>query len=82
MMKNSGALDCLGGRPFGIEAGDAVILDARGCRSSKPAGRLKSGDRMLKEMGSSATELVNFAYAYVLEFGQLPKEESPKTVTE
>ena len=41
-----------------------------------PAEVKKQGDRMLKEMGSSATELVNSAYAYLLEHGSLPKEPS------
>ena len=34
----------------------------------------KQGDRKLKEIGSSATELVNAAYKYVLEHGHLPGE--------
>ena len=37
----------------------------------------KQGDRKLKEIGSSVTELVNSAYAYLLEYGELPKQESP-----
>ena len=33
----------------------------------------KRGDRVLKEIGSSATELVNDAYEYVLEHRRLPR---------
>jgi len=33
----------------------------------------KRGDQKLKEIGSSVTELVNSAYAYLLEYGALPK---------
>lgn len=33
----------------------------------------KQGDRKLKEIGSSATELVNAAYRYVLQYGELPR---------
>ena len=46
-----------------------------------PAEIKKHGDRMLKDMGSSATELVNSAYAYLLEHGRLPYEASPKPDT-
>ena len=42
-----------------------------------PAEIKKQGDRKLKEIGSSATELVNAAYAYLLEHGKLPEEASP-----
>ena len=35
----------------------------------------KQGDSKLKEIGSSATELVNAAYKYVLEHGKLPGQE-------
>ena len=35
----------------------------------------KQGDSKLKEIGSSATELVNAAYEYVLEYGKLPGRE-------
>lgn len=37
-----------------------------------PAEIKKQGDRRLKQIGSSVTELVNAAYAYVLEHGKLP----------
>jgi antitoxin component of RelBE/YafQ-DinJ toxin-antitoxin module len=39
----------------------------------------KRGDGKLKEIGSSATELVNAAYRYVIEHGELPgsKTSSP-----
>lgn len=43
-----------------------------------PAEIKKHGDQKLKELGSSVTELVNSAYAYLLECGELPKETSPK----
>ena len=33
---------------------------------------------MLKEMGSTATELVNSAYLYLIKYGRLPKEVSSK----
>ena len=46
-----------------------------------PAEIKKHGDLLLKEMGSSVTELVNSAYAYLLENGRLPKEE-PKASDE
>ena len=42
-----------------------------------PAEIKKQGDQVLKEMGSTVTELVNSAYAYLLENGQLPKGMSP-----
>jgi len=32
----------------------------------------KRGDKALKEIGSTATELVNAAYRYVIEHGELP----------
>ena len=35
----------------------------------------KRGDRILKEIGSSTTELINAAYEYVLEYGKLPAKE-------
>lgn len=40
-----------------------------------PAEIKKRGDKKLRELGSSVTELVNSAYAYLLEYGKLPKEE-------
>ena len=52
-----------------------------------PAEIKKHGDRMLKEMGSSTTELINAAYAYLLEYGTLPAvgdralRQSPETKT-
>ena len=36
----------------------------------------KQGDRKLKEIGSSATELVNAAYSYLIETGELPVKRS------
>ena len=36
----------------------------------------KQGDRKLKEIGSSATELVNAAYSYLIETGELPMKRS------
>ena len=47
-----------------------------------PAEIKKQGDSILKEIGSSATELVNSAYAYVLEHKRLPKETTPKMASE
>ena len=48
----------------------------------------KQGDRKLKQMGSSATELINDAYRYVIEHGALPcdrdanrEEKGPRTKT-
>lgn len=38
----------------------------------------KRGDSKLKEIGSSATELVNSAYEYVIEWGRLPGSEPTK----
>lgn len=35
----------------------------------------RQGDLKLKEIGSSATELVNAAYLYVLKHGRLPLDE-------
>lgn len=36
----------------------------------------RQGDRKLKEMGSSATELINSAYRYVLAYGTLPTAQA------
>lgn len=41
-----------------------------------PAEVKKRGDAMLRDIGSTVTELVNSAYAYLLENGRLPKEEA------
>ena len=42
----------------------------------------KQGDRKLKEIGSTATELVNAAYSYVIETGTLPMRHKLETVSE
>ncbi len=36
----------------------------------------KQGDRKLKEIGSSATELINTAYEYVIANGELPRKSA------
>ena len=47
----------------------------------------KRGDSQLREIGSSATELVNSAYEYVIKWGRLPgeddegKRDAPETKT-
>ena len=48
----------------------------------------KQGDRKLKQIGSSPTELINDAYRYVIEHGALPRDraidcekEGPRTKT-
>lgn len=38
----------------------------------------KRGDQKLNEIGSTVTELVNSAYAYLLEHGELPKGKPAK----
>ena len=40
----------------------------------------KRGDSKLKEIGSSATELVNSAYEYVLQTGKLPRAKATDEV--
>ena len=47
-----------------------------------PAEIKKQGDFLLKEMGSSVTELVNSAYAYLLENKSLPKSSPAKRESE
>ena len=42
-----------------------------------PAEIKKQGDCVLRGIDSSVTELVNSAYAYLLEHGRLPKEAAP-----
>ena len=42
----------------------------------------KQGDRKLKEIGSSATELINTAYEYVIANGKLPRESATPTVAD
>lgn len=42
-----------------------------------PAEIKEQGNALLKSIGSSPTQLVNAAYRYVLESGQLPSVEKP-----
>ena len=42
-----------------------------------PAEIRHQGNRLLKEIGSSPTELVNAAYRYLIEVGRLPQREQP-----
>lgn len=39
----------------------------------------RQGDKVLRKMGSSATRLVNAAYAYVIATGHLPEAKSVET---
>ena len=42
-----------------------------------PAEIRHQGNRLLKEIGSNPTELVNAAYRYLIDVGRLPQREQP-----
>ncbi len=53
------------------ERNDAIVT------ARVPAEIKKQGNAVLREIGSTPTELVNAAYRYVLKERELPKEASP-----
>lgn len=61
----------MGKRQGRSERNDAIVT------ARVPAEIKKQGNAVLREIGSTPTELVNAAYRYVLKERELPKEASP-----
>ncbi len=63
----------MGKRQGRSERNDAIVT------ARVPAEIKKQGNAVLREIGSTPTELVNAAYEYVLKERELPKEPRPLT---
>ena len=61
----------IGKRQGRSERNDAIVT------ARVPAEIKKQGNAVLREIGSTPTDLVNAAYRYVLKERELPKEASP-----